>query len=84
MPTGPDETVSSYYSPHRSRRGLPCSEALSPYAAEGVGAALRDLWRSEGHEELVELAADLQDLATKLRVSEPQSAEISPYVYEMF
>ena len=81
---GVDSEAESYFQPHRSQRTPEFSESLRVFEVSRLAAELESLWKSEGREELVDLAREIGLQAETIRAAVPRSADVTPYVYEMF
>ncbi len=76
---GPDASDESWYQSAAS--GQPEFVELG---GEEFEAAFRALWESQELPELLELAAELMELARELRQDPQQSSKVSPYVYVLY
>lgn len=79
FPLGPDLAATTYYVAPPTG---PDFSSLEDEAA--CGAALREMWSSQGLPELAELVPELMALARELEVVEEETADISPFVYVMY
>jgi hypothetical protein len=81
----PDAQLPTYYVRRsRTRMSKQDFEQGACRDADELATALRDLWQEQGFVELSELAPQLAKLADRLKQSQCETDEISPFVYAMY
>lgn len=85
LPLGPEAGAGSYFL-KRSRTTMAPAEFELPRlnAAASLAEALAELWRRRGRPELAPLAAEMAGWVESLRQTDPQSGEVSPFIYVMY
>jgi hypothetical protein len=81
----PDPQLPSYYV-QRSQTTMTKKdfETGSCRDTDELAEALREMWGDQGFEELAELAPQLAKLAARLKGSQHESEDVSPFVYVMY
>ena len=81
----PDPSQATYYERRTvTRMSKSDFESGSCRRLEDLAAALDALWRQQGFDELAELAPQLAKLAERLKETQPDTEEVSPFVYAMY
>jgi hypothetical protein len=81
----PDGSLSSYYEQRKSTRMSRSDfEKGSCRSTEELAAELEAMWRQQGFDELAALAPQLAKLAERLRQTQPETEDVSPFVYAMY
>jgi hypothetical protein len=81
----PDPQLPSYYA-QRSRTTM-TKEDFETGSCRGIGElaeALRQMWDDQGFTELSDLAPQMANLAARLKGSQHESEDVSPFVYVMY
>jgi hypothetical protein len=81
----PDPQLTTYYH-RRSKTKMSKAdfESGSCRSSDELAKALSAMWRQQGLVELAELAPQLAQLAERLKESQPESDDVSPFVYAMY
>lgn len=81
----PDRSLPTYYEPReKTRMSRSDFESGSCRSTEELAAALEAMWRDQGFDELAALAPQLARLAERLKRTQPDTEDVSPFVYAMY
>jgi hypothetical protein len=81
----PDPTQPTYYQRRTMTKMSKADfESGSCRDSEELAAALNAMWRKQGFDELAELAPRLAQLAERLKQTQPDTEDVSPFIYAMY